>query len=925
MGNVQPEVAPEPEQGNNLDRKVVENENPDSTFSAPNVFSKNVDVQQIDQQPSIGCSQPDDMRGKCSRNPSWKMTKSKKWKASNGISSKLQEPKPQEHLPQPHPGSIKTSSGSASSYSLAINYPVASTEPHCQSTNQTSIQGGQVQKELPKPIKPSVVDKSRDNNAESKKERGLGNLPTNGAAGALDQPCRAAMEQLSKFPLMTHPSKSLLPKEGIIQGISPMSSTSSSQLPKKSPPGKGLKYPEPLAMIKKQIQVSASKAQKPSDISAPSPSGLTTGHKPDVKEVGRPDVAAKARAPKNQRALAEGIHKGCKKDKEQTCTAKLTVAGKLELTKTLSSATPHVDMSDVQKEGVRRKNDRSQRVPEKPSLEDNLRSHTSMVSSFKVKTEEGLDLICYMKEPTSKLQPASKPQFQIAEAKQRSALSGFSYADALKQNPQLKPPHQFMEAGWPLSAKPGVATEANKVCARTPKTPSKEDTRVLKKQTFFQQLNKSNNREKGEELQEIMARKAVQFCKTLPDKPSLRSGLKGQNTSASAFPKPEHENHKPMVSSIAPQPISFTYTGAKPKFDWIAPPKLSNYHFQFNGSGNADEKKKGFMASPLRKPEIKCQDKTKAQGIFLSWSDSSFPGKSQHSTKEKAQEQQNVCSFGAGKQEVKSVARPAQNQSLRKPPHPYLAPAVFTFPKQEQTKTEDTISELIFPLTVGPDQVPPGQKESLSKARTVIPKPGQELPKANAKVFLVHTDASAQVIDTTAQPSQAKTQPLQSKTGPQSRIKGKGQAAPTKGSKFELVLQWSTKRPMPSDIQPPDQLQPPAQGRQGEKPKQTIREPEPVSDEQTIQEPQDEDKSVKEEASATAPGTHLPRRWKDFQVDNFCTMKSQCKHRPAKLPPNVSACIISMPTNLSFMDLSPSPVPCHHVSPQSPLGCPTIS
>ncbi|KAM4019586.1 uncharacterized protein ACNLHF_000274 isoform 1-T2 [Anomaloglossus baeobatrachus] len=36
-----------------------------------------------------------------------------------------------------------------------------------------------------------------------------------------------------------------------------------------------------------------------------------------------------------------------------------------------------------------------------------------------------------------------------------------------------------------------------------------------------------------------------------------------------------------------------------------------------------------------------------------------------------------------------------------------------------------------------------------------------------------------------------------------------------------------------------------------------------------------------------APKHQPSRRWKDFYVDNHCTMKCSCRHRPGKLPPNV--------------------------------------
>ncbi|XP_029475954.1 gametogenetin [Rhinatrema bivittatum] len=972
MGNVQSEACQEPEPAQSEER------NPEHSSESPGCVctvittdhapgpAGNADTASAQEASPPVKTEPSDMGGKGSKSTAWKVSKSKRWSTGSGRSPVLIAAKFSQE-------NVNSSGGNASPIIGKQVSPTPVTESlscELQSPSSKGIQSQPLACSLQKvsPKEPAQdtspkLKKGKEESPGSTKSKGQGetlskNVPRRQGdtlAKNGPEPPKAAIERSAKMAAATA-TPATQSTEGVRLGP-PVPSTNS-YFTKKSAPRKGTKSPEALPLSKNQAQVQVT------DISfrvslpraaAPMP---PSGQRPDCPERETkaplvhqdPATATKPGLLKSNQPNEESKAQPGRRVKEQAAGHSGSIPGKAEDIKMPYQAL-HPPTTADQAKAPSAKNEKPLKLLGKPCADEGLKASDRVAVSPAMGTRNTfLEQHLYLLSSTKEVKKEPSAQSQAMKHKPSMVYSSaISYADALKQSPPQKftlgifeKPRLRDSPTLGLKARNSVDTDKEaKIKDQSPA--GKDDLSVLKQQEI-QEQTKSNKNHKGKVVSE--GRPSNQ-ARQQPSSDISHSDLNVADSNAQTpFPlgQAQQNSKVPKMGQAVLQPVPFTFTGAKPKFNWMTPQHLAENHFQFNSTLKREEKRKVPM-SCLGQKDMKSQ----VPGSFIT---PTFPIKLQQAQRQ--QEQQNLLvaplmhnSQSRSQSQTPSIVSPAM-----------LKPPIFVFPQHLKVEAKNTGLLLSQSGGQAPQQTPvlPGSKDPLSQTKTIfLPTfPCQEIPRATIpEVFQQTGSVTSTPGKTVAHQSQMKLQNetpqttvqvkpatkhqntlgTMSKPLPRSQSQHKPATAPflqpQESLKPSIQPQERSKLPIqPQEVhnspiqsheihkppiqpqerpkstsQPQEKSKPSTQSQERPKlpmqietkaqksnkpPKQGKKEEEQVTVQ--IQDNSTTEGEVEQAIDGTSERFRPEGRWPSFQVDGSCTRKCHCKHTsPRKLPANVAS------------------------------------
>ncbi|XP_075692367.1 gametogenetin isoform X2 [Rhinoderma darwinii] len=323
-------------------------------------------------------------------------------------------------------------------------------------------------------------------------------------------------------------------------------------------------------------------------------------------------------------------------------------------------------------------------------------------------------------------------------------------------------------------------------------------------------------------------------------------------------------------NTTGPSTQPFKMTKAQPRFQWISPSSNPKDHFQFKGSQNMA---KPQTQTPNNSIEFckRDQGKDKVQQAVISGSTWTVPKNAPIALAGKQQEQTNLHKIVDAKKDRLYQSYPIERRNKPKLVR-NVAPTVTL---KEPVKNKVVVSAQ--PQDMGlptPESSPPKKPSSENKtldADTLEPhvltkqidqisncETPQKPPDVKPDITQLATQPEITEDTETSPEEHGDTSDLSNSCPVVSHIKEKDTAECTDSNDSDQSLVVPE---IKTASEPPAVLAVPEKSLSMEK--------------------EDPDVGLKHQPSG---------RWKDFYVDNICTTKCMCKHRPGKLPRNVVSC-----------------------------------
>ncbi|XP_063793703.1 uncharacterized protein LOC134949188 [Pseudophryne corroboree] len=510
--------------------------------------------------------------------------------------------------------------------------------------------------------------------------------------------------------------------------------------------------------------------------------------------------------------LLDGSRTVGEKDKAQTFVAKPSPALQVGITKVHPSIIPSMDIMGAETENIKR---------------------------------EPADTSDLMKPSPREYQPFRmyQPKTKLPVATQLAPSTGFSYADILKHSLPVMPPQKLSDAR-PVGTQ---QKDASVVATRLRSLFRGE--KMLTMQQTCTRGQETTSAEKQEGVQNTEIIKRAQFSNKFGGIYHRKSeNLQEKMTTTN--PKTEDTKQAPVDSNRPVSPLCFTYTGEKPKYDWISPPKMPQEYFTVSESCNREEKTQAFVPEHL--DMLHRKDQEKVHDIITSRPRDLIPENFTDSSIRNPPEHRPGSFAGTDKQGVLSKTSPVSKQCKS---------------TQEVTDCATTFSKL--------GAIPKKKVEAV-------------LPQAKDLSTLKSASSKGHSIKQPRGQRKSPRKPPKDKAAPQTNIfpPQTGRIDQTLVKHQINVSDWN--KPLPIDPHLTQiQTEESTNSKHSAQSLPVVKKA--ASDELTAcTQTQTDNIILDEKTQDPAPAEPPPTIWKDFYVDTTCTKKCRCKHRPGKLPPNVT-------------------------------------